>query len=141
MSLSWRLKTCLASLFLLLSSCASLQIEPIDLQAPVSLTEQIYGYEQVRKVGHFRREVWVYHVLGMPQWSLGTRQGSHPQQLLKTILNEELQPNQGVVRLKIQHMRNGFTWFTSLISLGVVTPTVLIVEGDRIEVQPLQERR
>ncbi len=125
--------------FLLLPlACASVTYAPVDIEQPVSLSETVYGYQTGRLDHHFREELWLYSLFGLPQVPIGTRDGIAADQILPFVLKKHLRPGQGVVRLKLSHTRNGWTWLAAIFSLGLFTPTAITLEGDVVELVPLR---
>jgi hypothetical protein len=128
---------CSLLLLLGLQSCMALVLERKENQPLVSLTGQIRGYN-VNIERHFTREVWIYHLLGLPDFSLGTREGLAPDRLLDHVLSQETQENQGIIHLKIRHEHTAWTLIASAVTLGVLVPTAIIIEGDIVS---LKDRR
>lgn len=117
----------------------SLHLKRMQSQVPVSLTAKLGGYEIGPVQKHFRREIWVYHLLSLPQFPLGSRDGIDQMRLLDMVIQQEITAaNQGVIRLKIIHERNVFTWVGAMATLGVLTPTAVILEGDVVPVTRLK---
>src|SRR5688500_4903824 len=92
-------------LMLSLSGCMPLVIKAPDGSVPVSLSGQIGGYRTGAQVSHFSREIWTYHLLGLPALPLWTREGLPADDLINPLLREYARPGQGVVRLKVRHSR------------------------------------
>lgn len=123
----------------LLSGCMSLHLPRTESSVPVSLSAKIFGYRVKGPVKHFSKEIWTYHLLGLPQVPLGTREGYGSTAILDEVLKAETQPGQGVIRLKIGHQRSFFTWMATLFSLGLLSPTAVVIEGDVVELERLPE--
>jgi hypothetical protein len=119
-----------------LTGCMSLVLEHKQDLPPVSLTEVLRGYRVMPPARHFLREVWVYHLLGLPNLSLGTREGLAANQILAQVLAQETENGQGVVQLKIRHEHTAWTLIASAVTLGVLVPTAVILEGDVVQLQP-----
>lgn len=64
--------------------------------------------------------------------------GSHPQQntLLSTALQQALQPDEGLINLRIQQSPTPLDMAVSVLSLGLYSRSKLIIEGDVIRVIP-----
>ena len=120
-----------------LSSCMSLVLQPSENNLPVSLSSHIYGYQTGQVQRHFSREIWTYHLFGLPQVPLGTREGLAANHLIMDVLQSELQEGQGMVRVRIRHSRTPLTWMATLFSLGILSPTAVHFEGDIVSIQKL----
>jgi len=127
----------LVCLLLSLSGCMSLLLQAPETDVPVSLSERLYGYRTGQKVGRIEREIWTYHLLGLAQFPLGTREGLSTDRVLSDTLEQQVRPGQGVIRLKVRHTRTPLTWLASIFSLGLLSPTAVIIEGDIVEIWPL----
>lgn len=114
-----------------------LVLEKHQSEPPVSLTARIRGYDVSPPLRHFSREVWQYHLLGWPGCPLGTREGIPATQVLDTLLRAEAGPGQGIVHLKIRHEHTIWTWISAAVTLGMVVPTALILEGDVVDIRRL----
>lgn len=117
--------------------CASVTYAPVEIEQPVSLSETVYGYQTGKLDHRFREEFWTYSLLGLPQVPLGTREGIASDQILPFVLHKHLAPGQGIVRLKLSHTRNIWTWLAAIFSLGIFTPTAITLEGDVVQLVPL----
>lgn len=122
----------------LLSSCMAMVIKAPDGRVPVSLTGQIGGYRVGAMQRHFSREIWTYHLLGLPALPLWTREGLPADDLINPLLREYTRPGQGVIRLKVRHSRTALTWMATLLTLGLLSPTAVNIEGDVVELERLQ---
>ncbi|PKL78441.1 MAG: hypothetical protein CVV27_03290 [Candidatus Melainabacteria bacterium HGW-Melainabacteria-1] len=120
----------------ILSSCMSLVLRAPSSEIPVSLSEQIRGYRSGRQIRHFSREIWTYHLLGLPALPLWTREGLPADDLLTSLLKEYTSPGQGVIRLRVRHARTPLTWAATILTLGLLSPTAVTVDGDVIELLP-----
>jgi len=130
------LKVVLAVSLLLLSSCASVHYAPVDSEQPISLSETVYGYQTGKIDHHFREEIWVYTLWGLPQVTIGTREGIPADEILSHVLKKQVAPGQGIIRLKLTHTRNLWTWMATVFSLGIFTPTAITLEGDVVNLVP-----
>lgn len=119
-----------------LSGCMSLLLQAPDTEIPVSLNTRLHGYRSGRVVGRLQQEVWTYHLLGLPQIPLGTREGLATDQVLAGVLQRHVQPGQGVIRLRVQHLRTPLTWTAAILSLGLLSPTAVRIEGEIVELLP-----
>jgi len=128
----------LIGLLFCLTACMSLVLEHKQDLPPVSLTKELRGYTVIPPARHFLREVWVYHLLGLPNLSLGTREGMAADHILAQVLEQETENGQGVVQLKIRHEHTAWTLFASAVTLGVLVPTAVILEGDVVHLRPIQ---
>lgn len=120
-----------------LSGCMSLLLQAPETEIPVSLNARLYGYRNGRVIGRLQQEVWTYHLLGLPQLPLGTREGLATDQVLAGVLKQQVQPGQGVIRLRVKHQRTPLTWAAAILSLGLLSPTAVSIEGDIVELLPL----
>ncbi|PIQ26337.1 hypothetical protein COW36_14885 [bacterium (Candidatus Blackallbacteria) CG17_big_fil_post_rev_8_21_14_2_50_48_46] len=120
-----------------LSACMALHIQIHEDTPPVSLTRTLRGYKTSQPLFHFQKEVWVYHIFGFPDLSLGTREGIPADQLLDQLLKQAAGPQQGIVQLKIKHEHTVWTLIASAVTLGLLVPTAVIVEGDVVNLEPL----
>lgn len=118
-----------------LSGCMTLVLQHSQDLPPVSLTEKISGYVVGTPERHFQREVWVYHFLGLPNASLGTREGMAADQILPQVLAQEIETGQGVIQLKVRHEHTAWTLIASAVTLGLLVPTAVILEGDVVDLQ------
>lgn len=118
-----------------LVGCMSLHLPRTSSSIPVSLTQKIYGYRVIKPVKHFSKEIWTYHLLGLPQVPIGTREGYAIEDILDEVLMSQTKPGQGVIRLKIRHQRSFFTWMTTIFSLGLLSPTAVSFEGEVVELE------
>lgn len=132
-------KGCLIGLLVCgLSGCMSLVLQPGRENVPISLSSQIYGYQTGHVLRHLSREIWTYHLLGLPQFPLGTREGLGTNELISAAIQADVSPGQGVIRLQIRHTRTPLTWLATIFSLGLLSPTAVIIDGD---VVPLQRQQ
>lgn len=120
-----------------LQSCMSLVLQSGESDLPVSLSSQIYGYQVGSVQRHLSREIWTYHLFGLPHVPLGTREGLAANNLITDVIKSELQADQGLIRLRIQHVRTPLTWMATLFSLGILSPTAVIFEGDIVSLQKI----
>ena len=120
-----------------LTSCMSVLIKAPESSFPISLTEHIPGYRVGTLQKHIAREIWLYQLLGVSQWSLWTREGIPPDDLIVPLLKPHVGFQQGVIRLKITHSRTALTWATSLVTLGILSPTAINIEADIVDLEKL----
>ncbi|MGV3525113.1 MAG: hypothetical protein ACO1RX_12855 [Candidatus Sericytochromatia bacterium] len=121
------------ALLLCLQGCMSLVMQAEDSPFPVSLSEHLPGYRTGRVVRHVSREIWTYHLFGLPQVPLGTREGLDARHLITPLLRDAVEPGQGVVRLRVRHTHTPITWLAALCTLGLITPTAVMLEADVVE--------
>lgn len=131
-------RTAAALTLLSLCGCMSLLIQASDTQVPVSLTGQIKGYRTGPTIRHLEQEIWVYQVLGLPQLPSWTREGLPPENLIVPLLQAQTTPGQGLVHLRVRQSRSFFTWMATVLTLGLISTTAVTVDGDIVELQPLQ---
>ena len=115
----------------------SLYIKPVESKRPVSLSASVGGYQVLSPARYFKKEVWIYHLFSVPQFPLGSREGVSQDQILDRLIQQQTLESQGIVNLKIRHERNILTWIASLVTLGVLTPTALVIEGEIVDLAPL----
>jgi hypothetical protein len=120
----------------LLQGCMVLQLQKQTLDPPVSLTGQIRGYRISPPQRHFQREIWVYHLLGLPGLPLGTREGLDPDTALDQLLQAEVTASQGIIHLRLVHQHTAWTLIAAAATLGVIVPQALLIEGDVVNVVP-----
>lgn len=139
LKLRWQSIVLIPMVTLLLNACMSVLIKAPASPFPISLTEHIPGYRIGPVRQHIAREIWLYQLLGVSQWSLWTREGVPPDDLIVPLLQPHVGIQQGVVRLKITHSRTALTGITSLVTLGILSPTAINIEADIVDLEPLKE--
>lgn len=116
-----------------------LRLEKQQPHPPVSLTARIRGYKISSPLRHFSREVWQYHLFGWPGFPLGTREGIPVSELLDTLLQAEAKAGEGIIHFKIRHEHTPWTWISAAVTLGIVVPTALILEGDVVQLMSTED--
>lgn len=114
----------------------SMVLKVPDTTVPISLSGEVQGHRTGRVIRHVSREIWTYHLFGMPSVPLGTREGFAADDLVAPLLADEMASGHGIVRLKISHARTPLTWLATIFSLGILSPTSVTVEGDVVELLP-----
>jgi hypothetical protein len=122
---------------LLLAGCMTVVLrEPVS-EIPMSLTGHLRGYRLERTGRYFSQEVWIYYWGGIPNLPMGTREGLRTDHLIEDVVKRHVGPGQGVINLKIRHEKTFANWVATLVSLGIVSPSAVIVEGDVVNLQRL----
>lgn len=121
---------------LILTSCMSLLLEAPNSEIPASLSNQIRGYQIEARVGYLRQEVWTYHLLGLFELPLGSREGFLREEMLRGVLRQHVAEGQGVVKLRVEHSRTPLTWLATIVTLGLLSPTAVYIEGEIVQLSP-----
>lgn len=133
----WMSRGALLLAGLCLTGCMSMIFKAPESEIPLSLNDQLRGYRVGPVIRHISREIWVYHLLGLPQLPLWTREGLPADDLLTPFFKQYAKSGQGVIRLRIKHGRTPLTWTATLMTLGLISATAVNIEADIVELQPL----
>lgn len=130
---------CLGAVMLFHIGCMSLVLEDSQTDIPMSLSAHLSGYQVQRTEQFFREEVWVYHLWNIQHWPLGTLQdGLRYDHLLHDVAHKYVGAGQGVINLRVRHERNVLTILSAIFTLGIMTPTAVVIEGDIVDLTPLK---
>lgn len=128
----------LVGMLALQMGCMALLIADGQTDIPISLSGQLSGYKIHATPHSFREEVWIYHFWNIQHLALGTLQdGLRYDHLLHDVVRKHITAGQGVIHLKIRHERNTLTLLSALFTLGIMTPTAVIIEGDIVDLESL----
>lgn len=109
---------------LLLSSCYQLSIQSASNQPIVFNGPQILEGTHYKVIRHFYREQALDYIFGINE---------QQDVLVGRLLQQEAGPHAGVINLQVKRSYEALDAVVSILTLGIYTPTILILEGDVIE--------
>ena len=121
----------------LLNSCYQLDVHYPDAEYPVAFGQRLAGYEITKKSGFISETLWVYHAGDLGQFPLGSREGLNHNAIWNYTFQKHLSPGQGVHYLKVRQQQTFFTVLTRLLTLGILSPTEVHIEGEVVSITPI----
>jgi hypothetical protein len=121
----------------LLNGCYQLDMHYPDAEYPVAFGQHLAGYEITGKSGFISETLWVYHAGDLGQLPMGSREGIHHDAIWQHTFHKNLLPGQGIHYLKVRQRQTFATVLTRLLTLGVLSPTEVHIEGEVVSVTPI----
>lgn len=123
-----------------LSSCYQLDAHYPEAEYPVAFGQNLAGYEITEETGFISEVLWVYHAGDLGQLPMGSREGLAHGAIWKHTFQKYLTPGQGVQYLKIRQRQTISTLLTRLLTLGVISPTEVHIEGQIVSIIPITSK-
>lgn len=121
----------------LLSACYQLDVYYPDAEYPVAFGQHLAGYEITATSGFISETLWVYHAGDLGQLPLGSREGLEHRAIWQHTFQKHLLPGQGVHYLKVRQRQTFSTVMTRLLTLGLLSPTEIHIEGEIVSIVPV----
>ena len=120
-----------------LSSCYQLDAYYAEAEYPVAFGQHLVGYDINEKIGFISETLWVYHAADLGQLPMGSREGLAHNAIWRHTFQKHLTPGQGVHYLKIRQRQTFSTLITRLLTLGIISPTEVQIEGEIVSITPV----
>lgn len=120
-----------------LSSCYQLDVHYQDTtEYPVAFGQHLAGFDILETRGHLSETLWVYHAGDLGQLPIGSREGLAHEDIWAHTFRKHLQAGEGIQYLKIRQQQTLATLLVRLLTLGLLSPTELNIEGKIVRVVP-----
>lgn len=124
-----------------LSSCYQLDVYYPDAEYPIAFGQHLAGYEIIEKTGFISEILWIYHAGDLGQLPIGSREGLEHKVIWKYAFQKHLLPGQGVHYLKVRQRQTFSTIMTRILTLGIISPTEVQIEGEIVSITPITRKK
>lgn len=122
------------------TACYSLDVQYQQGEYPVAFGQHLAGFEVVEKRGYLRETLWVYHAGGLGPLPIGP-EGLTPTNIWSQTFQKHLHTGEGIQYLKIRQRQTFLTLFIRALTLGLLSPTEIQIEGEIVRIVPTHERK
>ena len=122
------------------TACYQLDVQYASGEYPVAFGQHLAGFDIVEKRGYLRETLWVYQAGGLDPLAIG-REGPVPDNIWSYTFQKHLRTGEGIQYLKIRQRQSFLTLFIRVLSLGLISPTEVQIEGEIVRVVPSRERK